>query len=486
MKFCFKKIFIGVVLFLIISFLKSCNVNAYIDGLTYRLGLSSCVDSGGTLFCSDNPSIITLHNGENFDLPKNNFIKNIYVDYGNYVYDNRDNSDSVRFLVDRVSGQQFTPLSNSCTNTSDYYYNIKNTRPIACSYDDENGNHQDCLSWFIYYQPFDNNLFYLSYPSGTGYYSSTNMWVEEWIDEEYYFYYKYTFFEVPADTYVSNLIIKYGGFGTFNGSKSDLFSGRDNNTWSNYYIDYPIVNNCTYSSTQNLSFRPNMNSSNWIGEIVPVPNFNNVDTYLMDSNYSHYNVSDLQDDISSAEASSQIEKDFAIQDRLIGYDEEVEEDSNSTFITDIASSLTNSFGSSINLFSNFLALPVNLLNENASYELMSSTPGGGATCTSYTSQYLDNGYNNIVGSVTLRLPFVHNNLTFDCTNVDIFSPYNPYFGSYHNSHVDNSISWLDEVLAPIYHIILTGLLSYWLIIAYFRFIKELYDPDNNTIEVIDL
>lgn len=490
MKYVIKRVLIGVILFLIISFLKSKNVFAYT--LTYRLGLETCTNSSGNLFCSNNESIKTLGSGT-FSIPKNTFIKNVYQDYQNVNISNT--GSSTKYYRIEVGVESFflpTDLSqcpdiNDNTNThykSAAYLSPKNMRVVACTYTDNLNQEHDCYDFF--YTDRNNLLTYRNFVredswsdiEGSKGYFRSSYWSQ-------YNSAVNDYFGVPAGVTINNLYIKLGGVGSYVGKPIDLYSGRDNNFWSNYYIDYPIINGCTYSNNSTLTF----NRTSWYNNTRIGFEYN--DTYqpygqslVSNGSIVQNNIQEFEQEMSGILSESEIKQEFVMQDRLIGYDEENEEQQNNDLFSQIAGSLNGALGTTPQVFTNFLALPINLLNENKNYEPIRDVTGsGGLSCTSYASEYLPSNNANITGVVNLTIPFTHNVLTLDCFNSNVLSPYNKYFGSFYNN---NDSRGLDRILAPIYHIVLTGLLSYRLIISYFKLIKETYDPEDNSVEVLDL
>lgn len=490
MKYVIKRVLIGVLLFLIIGFLKNQKVFAYSN--YYYLELQKCNDLGGTAMCNNTPVRTPFES--TFILPKNSIVKNLLQDYYNLNLVN-DSSQTRYYQFKKGYESQFVPTdTTSCPNINDDsythyktadYFNAKNYRIIACEYVDSQNNSHDCLeniytddSNLLHYRNFVNDDNWANIYGSKGYWSA----VGEWVNVNGFNYIKTYYFALTPGMDIKSMSIKYGGFGSYIGNINNLYSGREVNNWSSYYLDYPLINNCTFSASQSIEFT----RTSWYEDIGF--DFNNYQTnvpLVTESYLAPIDSNQLSEDIAELEGQEELQKDLALQDRLIGYDEQNIESESDDTIEHVSESINDGLDNAPTLFYDFLALPVNLLTENSNYDIYDDIHGSGALqCQSYSSEYLTQGaYNTISGTIILTVPFTHQNLKLDCFNANVLSPYNKYFGSFYNN--DSNLG-LDKILAPIYHVILTGLLSYYVVVAYFKLIKETYDPENMSVEVLDL
>jgi len=472
MKYVLKKVLIGVLLFLIIGFLKSVNVFALTIGNTgsswkYLATFSVCNTNNDDLICSSEyDSYITEYPQTNV-LPANNIIKNIAIRFQNFEVDNRnDSSTYYNHIVDPYNSNYRWIFSYYADYNGDwqYQFTFKNINVIACNYLDINNEVQDCVDNIIYASPL---LFMRTYSSGS------------------YPYYNDMYFRFDPNTYYKNITIKFGGIGSPSGNWHNLYSGVDNVNINSTYMDYNLVNNVSFSTNRQLEFT----FENFGPDIyTKLYNRNNYSTYLPyqlgQTYYNNYGVQSKLVQISnnvilSQQAQAITQQELAqaqmINNDLIDYNADYEDNNNTEFANNLKNTFGGLLGNGPTLFQSFLSLPIELLRENSRYEVMSQTAGGvGTTCTSYNSAFINDL--NVSGSLNLSLPFVNQSFNLTCKDVDIINTVSGHIGS----------EYYGQIFSGMYHVILTGLLSYWVIIAYFKLIKEIYDPDNNSIEVMDL
>lgn len=514
MKYVFRKVLAGVLIFVCISFIKSCNVNALqvsSDSSPYPtifVGYKNYVNNDDIVFFSDNINYVNINSraDENdpwgvyslFDIPSHSIMQSFFIDYSQRHVSVYNESNDIQYLdlgkVNDFFSKYTFPISSTCpfssVNKYDFdmvdsiFMTMKNTNILSCTYVDENGDVQTCvdrLSYVLFYGSnnnflvsrnnntyIPNNLFYGADYEPTSYESDTyykNNWY--YINENYVLVFK-----MDAGKVYRDIKISIGGIGNFNGNLSNLNSFGNNNNVNNYYLNYQLINGCTYGNDKLTFATRNVNDSFTLsnGSYITSSQYNN---YVSNGKVIEITQSSVDNLINSQEAYSELSKEFAMQDRLIDYNVDTQDTDDIDFADTLFNSMNEVFGSSLDLFTNLIAVPVDLLNENADYGLFNEVvPGaGGWGCTSYVSSYLNQPYNQVSSEVNLTMPFTGNQFSIDCMDVDVLSPHNGLF---------------NETLSTLYHIILTGLLSYWVIIGYFKLIKETYDPEDNSIEVMDL
>lgn len=472
MKYILKKVLIGVLLFLIIGFLKSQNVFAFdFDSGALKIGTRSCVNSNGSLMCSDNVRYSTFvfkNNVQpvNFNLSSNVLMTDFIFDYSGKNYTNNTGSD-LYFGINSFR-VPINPTSSSCQNLVTNLNNMlvmKNALPIACSYEDSIGNKYDCLGDIL----ISKNILTIS---GWG---SPPVLLPTISNPPF-------ILKIPNGSSVYNLAIKLGSYAVYNGNIDNIYTGSDNINISPYYLDYPILNSCTYSRTEVLPFTYSLYNDYF--------KFTNKNYNL--NLFQQLNVSELNDNIQYYTDNQQTLKDLALQDSLIGFDSDTQSTDITIMTEDLESTLSVKMTGNITIFNDFLALPINLLNENAVHDLTFGDNAGVHTdCLEYDSSFLT-GDNIHVGAqpINVKLPFVSNHLRLTCSDLDILSPYNKVGGSFYAGSSVNgwgsNFTGLDKTIGPIYHILIDGVLSYWFIISLFRFCKEVLDPEDNSLEVLDL
>lgn len=446
-----------------------------VDNGAMKLGTRSCVYSNGVLLCSNNTNYSTYEFKNSVQpfsvgLAKNRIITNMIFDYSSSPFTNNTGTDIYLGMNDYRT--PFYPTSNTCKVVPGNSANIriaKNMKPISCSYEDSQGNKTDCLADMYLH----NNLLTLED------YTINDENVSVPITQKIPFILK-----IPNNAEVYNLAILFGGYATYNGPQSQLYSGFGNVNTSPFYMDYPIESGCTFSSVSSTNFDISLfkqyYSLRQYSQSIVNNSFTPIDTTTLNNEVQYYT------------DNSQTLKDLALQDSLIGYDGDSQSSDIVTMTNDLEDTLSSKMSGNITIFNDFLALPINLLNENAVRELtFGDNPGVSGDCLQYDSNFLT-GNNIHVGAqpIDVKLPFVSNHLRLTCSDLDILSPYNKVGGSFYaGSNVNGwgtNFTGLDHTIGPIYHILIDGVLSYWFIISLFRFCKEVLDPEDNSLEVLDL
>ena len=471
MKYVVKRVFIGVILFLIIGFLKSINVFAlsvggntsqYVDDFVSGTWLP-CVLNDDNLTCGE-PYDQNFNYGYNYVNP-GNILKNLNFRFDNVYVDNQNDSSTY-----------YVRLLDSSNNAFPFYFDtfedlgnipisriyMKNFNIIGCTYFDINNEEQSCIDNIIQSSP--SSFVYEDYTQHYG------------LNDVY--------FKVLPNGYYKDITIRFGGIGSPSGDINNLYSGLFTDSINTTYMDYDLINNITYSFTKTIKIgRPELIDI-FYHQLVNVNNYTTSAPTLY-TNYSNgvgitsqriqLSNSLISSQVSQALTQEEIDKQQAINNQLIDYNAEQQQNNNTEFANNLKNTFGNLLGGGPVLFQSFLSLPIELLRENARNEILTPTVGGvGVVCSSYNSAYINDL--TVSSELSFIMPFTHQQFNLNCKDVDVVNNIVGYFGTTYES----------QLIHTIYHTILTGLLSYWVVIAYFKFIKEVYDPDNNSIEVMDL
>ena len=331
MKYVVKKIIIGVALFLIISFLKGHVAFAYTRNLF--IDLQQCTTTSGITTCSSNPVRTPL--SSTFTLPKGTFIKNISLDYANVNLANNGSSPKY-YKFAKYTDSLFLPVdTTSCPDLEDSsqtlyklatYLNAKNYRIIACQYVDNQDTIHDCyedifapLNYtdFLSYRNLVNEDNFPNIYGTKGYFFEVPTWLNVGGFYEQNTYY----LRVSPGVEIKSISFKFGGFGNYVGNVNKLASNRTTTDVSPYYLDYPLINGCSFSMSSPIDMKlSDWNSNNAFGF-----DFSNATTNvpLINNGYLLPLVSaELEQEITQIAGAEQLQTDIAMQDRLIGYDEE--------------------------------------------------------------------------------------------------------------------------------------------------------------------